>query len=261
MKWTEEKDNELKRLILLGKKHKEISEIFGVTIKSINNRCGRLKLKVTHTENVKCLNCHTKIVVNKGRRRKFCSKSCSATYSNKNRTLNEITKEKISNKLKGRHLSDKHKLNIKGEKNGRYLNGLTKKVEIINGKRKCKICDEYNIIKKIKRICDVCNDTYYKHYRPQCEFRFNVYDYEDKFDVKLIETFGWYSPTNKKNNLKGISKDHIYSVKDGFINKINPEIINHPANCQLMIHNENSSKNCRSDMTINELLERIKNWK
>lgn len=52
----------------------------------------------------------------------------------------------------------------------------------------------------------------------------------------------------------------MYSVRDGFINKINPDIIKHPANCRLMIHNENNKKHSSSTITIGELLERIKEW-
>jgi hypothetical protein len=52
----------------------------------------------------------------------------------------------------------------------------------------------------------------------------------------------------------------MYSVRDGFINKIDPEIIKHPANCKLMIHTENNKKNYNSSITIDVLKERIKNW-
>ena len=50
------------------------------------------------------------------------------------------------------------------------------------------------------------------------------------------------------------------SVRFGFDNKINPEIIGHPANCQLMVHNENSSKNSECSISLDELLNRIKKW-
>ena len=64
----------------------------------------------------------------------------------------------------------------------------------------------------------------------------------------------------KKNNLNGVSKDHIYSVHDGFKNNVDYEIIKHPANCQLMKHIDNNKKKCQSLITLNELLERIKKW-
>ena len=75
-----------------------------------------------------------------------------------------------------------------------------------------------------------------------------------------MEKYGWYSPSNKNNNLLGVSKDHLYSVKDGFLNVIDPSIIKHPANCKLMLHKDNNSKGYKSIITLDELLDRIKKW-
>ena len=126
--------------------------------------------------------------------------------------------------------------------------------------RKCKFCGIDKPILKRKSICNDCATNYYKVYRPLCEFDFNVYNYKDEFELSLINEYGWYSPTNKKNNLNGVSKDHIYSVHDGFKNNVDYEIIKHPANCQLMKHIDNNKKKCQSLITLNELLERIKKW-
>ncbi len=97
-------------------------------------------------------------------------------------------------------------------------------------------------------------------YRLACKFDFNIGDYPDEFDFKLIENHGWYSAKNRGNNLNGVSRDHIVSVKFGFENSIDPKIISHPANCQLLRHNDNVSKNKKCSMTIEELLEKIQNW-
>ncbi|WP_416470226.1 HNH endonuclease [Salmonella enterica] len=63
----------------------------------------------------KCLNCNTET-----KNEKFCSRSCRAIYNNKNRTVSQETKDKISNSLKGRdytpsqtqleHLRNVHKM-------------------------------------------------------------------------------------------------------------------------------------------------------
>ena len=92
------------------------------------------------------------------------------------------------------------------------------------------------------------------------KFNFNLASYPEEFDFSLIEKVGWYSPTNKKNNLGGVSRDHILSVKFGFINDVDPKIIAHPANCQLLPHNENISKNHRSHISLEDLLIRIESW-
>jgi hypothetical protein len=77
------------------------------------------------------------------------------------------------------------------------------------------------------------------------------------FDFNLIKKFGWY---NFKTNPKGISRDHIVSINYGFKNKIDPKIISHPANCNLLQHNLNISKYTKNGMTIEELKKKIENW-
>ena len=51
------------------------------------------------------------------------------------------------------------------------------------------------------------------------------------------------------------------SVKYGYENNIDPKIISHPANCQLLIHNENVKKYIRCDLTIEELINKIEQWR
>ena len=85
-------------------------------------------------------------------------------------------------------------------------------------------------------------------------------DYPDEFDFELIEQYGWYKAKNRGNNLNGVSRDHMYSVKEGFLNKVDPKILAHPANCRLIRHNDNVSKGSKSTITLEQLLERIRIW-
>jgi hypothetical protein len=97
-------------------------------------------------------------------------------------------------------------------------------------------------------------------YRSDCGFKFSVYDYPEEFDLYLIEELGWYKPKNRGNNLTGVSRDHMVSVKYGWKNNISPEIISHPANCKLLKHSDNVSKYDKNSLTIDELYIRINNW-
>ena len=99
-----------------------------------------------------------------------------------------------------------------------------------------------------------------RRYRQLCEFRFNVYHFPDKFNLTLLEKHGWYRAKNRGDNPNGVSRDHMYSVKEGFINNIDPCYISHPANCCLMIHTENNNKKTKSSISFEELMDRIKNW-
>lgn len=243
MKWTEILDKELTQLVLSGKKYADIAALFNTTRKSIQNRCFRLKVQVITHKYVICKQCQNTIKDVVSSKREFCSNSCANTYSNLHRTHTQKTKDKISKSI--------NKANIKI--------GRIKQVKVkLN--RQCKFCQEHKVSKSFKTICEDCRYEYYKAYRPSCEFRFTLSDYNVEFNFKLIKEHGWYSPSNKGNNLNGISRDHLYSVRDGFINKVDPAIISHPANCNLVIHTDNQKKNVKSEITLDELKERIKIW-
>jgi len=49
--------------------------------------------------------------------------------------------------------------------------------------------------------------------------------------------------------------DHIYSIRHGFENNVDPSIIANIANLRTLWHTENKSKHIRSDITLEELLE------
>jgi hypothetical protein len=98
------------------------------------------------------------------------------------------------------------------------------------------------------------------NYRADCSFKFSLSDYPDEFDFSLIKQHGWYKAKNHGNNLNGVSRDHIVSVKYGFKNGIPANVISHPANCQLLQHNANVSKNSRCEISINELYNKINLW-
>lgn len=99
-----------------------------------------------------------------------------------------------------------------------------------------------------------------KRYRLLCRFQFDLKQFPNEFDFELIRKHGWYSPTNRANNLNGVSRDHMVSVRFGFDNNIDPKIIAHPANCRLVQHNDNSSKHSKCSITLDDLLQRIEEW-
>ena len=198
---------------------------------------------------VKCLTCQNNFSVREReklfpqREKYFCSRSCA-----NQRNHSEETKNKIKNAL---------------------LKHCRK--EFKGYEKSCVCCNKtYRTLRKRQQFCsrecvnvvraEKCNYSKLESYRRKCKFHFNPYKYPDEFDLKLLKDRGFYSPTNKKNNLNGVSKDHMVSVRWGFDNTTDPKIISHPANCQLMIHNENISKHKKCDLTLEELLDRISCW-
>jgi hypothetical protein len=104
------------------------------------------------------------------------------------------------------------------------------------------------------------NKTEFELYKQRAKFKFNLKDYPNKFDFTLIKKYGWYKAKNRGDNLNGVSRDHMLSIKGGFRQGIEPELLAHPANCKLMRNNDNIRKNDKCTITYEELLERIKNW-
>jgi hypothetical protein len=235
-------EEELKELVKNGVTQIEISKILNVSLSTIRRMYKKLDIvsinKIRKIEIVECRQCYTLFESPISDDRKFCTKSCSIRFSNTRRKHTDETKNKIKETLE-KSRPKKEKIN---------------KIKI----RNCKNCNNLVFLPKI--ICNECKINYYNYYRKATIFDFDFRKHKHKFEYDLVEKYGWYSPSNKGNNLNGVSKDHMYSVREGFINGIDPEIIKHPANCKLMIHNENNKKNSKCSITLEELLDRIEKW-
>lgn len=94
-------------------------------------------------------------------------------------------------------------------------------------------------------------------YQAQCRFRFHTSQFPEIFDQAAIDSVGLYHSVNNPN---GLSRDHMFSIEDGWKQKVDPDIISHPANCRLIPHPENLRKRTDSIITLSELLRRIENW-
>lgn len=207
---------------------------------SYNRRFGELK-----SFPVKCNKCGTLFWVEE-RENKFPEKEnyyCSRTCANSRERPDEV-KEKVSRKLKG-------------------------VIKVDREIRKCLECNNDFVVIKTsnQRFCSIScvrknkrSDSEFLNYRHDCRFRFNLWKYPDEFDLDLIKKYGWYKAANRGNNLDGVSRDHRVSVMYGWENDIPASVISHPANCKLMQQNDNSSKNKKCSLVLQELMEHIKIW-
>lgn len=184
---------------------------------------------------------------------RFCNRKC-ANVRIQTKELNE----KRSKALKGR--TDYIWNRGKGER----------------GKKDICVClycdDEFRGYVNTRKFCSInCSNQYlaerarenktdYDIYKLECSFRFNVYKYPEEFNLELLEERGWYEAKNRGDNPNGISRDHMISIKYGFVNGIDSNIIAHPANCQLMKHVDNNSKKTKCSIQIEELVSRIEKW-
>jgi hypothetical protein len=104
------------------------------------------------------------------------------------------------------------------------------------------------------------NKTEFQKYKAACKFKFGIRDYPGKFDTLLLEQHGMYSAKNHGNNMRGVSRDHMLSITEGFKLGVSSELISHPANCQLITQSANASKKTKSCITLDELKQKIRNW-
>lgn len=102
------------------------------------------------------------------------------------------------------------------------------------------------------------NKTEKELYYLQCDFKFSEKIYPFIKGYELLEKYSWYNQF--KNWIEGLVKDHRVSKIYGYLNKINPNLISHPANCEFMLQLDNSSKSRKCSITVEELKEQIIEW-
>lgn len=204
--------------------------------------CVSINVNTVHKDIVrKCVWCQTEFESTTHKKhRKCCSKLCAGKVS-----YSHVDTSKISKSLRKYHI-----------KNG-AKSRIPKPCPNCNKKfiGKTKYCST-ECVRQMKRA----HLPEFEKYKRECQFRFGIKNYPTEFDFTLIEKHGWYKPKNHGDNLGGVSRDHIMSVKWGFENKIDSNYIRHPANCQLLIHNDNVSKGKKTSITLDILLERIRVW-
>lgn len=207
-----------------------------------------------------CMVCNKEFIKNRPEQ-KYCGHGCSATISNLNR--DPIVYKKQSELMKAKFAAGELKIASclphqqpaqKFEKN--CLNCL-KQFLVRASCKKQKYCS-VDCTPQKRRALEL-KDTI-EQYRRQCSFKFGLSNFPNEFDFNLIKTYGWYSPSNKKNNLDGVSRDHKFSVRQGYELKVPTHIMSHPANCMLMKHTNNISKGEICSITLDELYEAINNW-
>ena len=233
-------------------------------VKETCNKKRKLREESYYNNPKHCKQCG-KIISFENKRSFFCDHSCSASYTNK------------GNKGRTYILSDEGRKNLiesayKNLNNFDIIrkdNYLKEKEYYYEEPKKCLNCEKILEFNKRNHVfCDIkCKKDYYwknledfNLYKSLTKFKFSLNDFNDYYDFGLIENYGWYKAKNNGDNVDGVSRDHMISVKEGFRKLINPLIISHPANCELIINKKNQSKSDSCSLTIEELLNRIEKF-
>lgn len=200
---------------------------------------------------------------------KFCSHKCAATHNNKLRPVEVYQSQAIT--LKERISAGEVKITLK---------------DLTTSKKIKRVLEPKYKFTPIKwRICSVTGKpyhnkthtgrgarqtspylkTYKQIYYQLARFKFNVYNMPQLFDIALLNKYGWYTcpgrkRKNSQKNINGISRDHLYAVSIGLANKVHPLLLSHPVNCRLIQHSCNKKKSTQCDITLEELIEKIKSF-
>jgi hypothetical protein len=95
-------------------------------------------------------------------------------------------------------------------------------------------------------------------YRYLASFRINALNIRKVKGFHLLESLGWY---DRDFNPGGVVKDHRVSIKYGFDNNVDPELIGHLANCEFLPVKANLAKSSSCSLTLKELRNEINGWK
>lgn len=98
-------------------------------------------------------------------------------------------------------------------------------------------------------------DEYHVYFK-ECNFK-HGFQTDNAEELKLLDEYGVF---HYIKNTKGCVRDHLLSRRYGFENGIDPEIISHPANCEIVLHSENIRRRFLEDdnqITLTELYKRI----
>lgn len=113
----------------------------------------------------------------------------------------------------------------------------------------------------IRKMCRYC---YYESIRIPLDQIEEFNEYSKKIRYLTRSNFFKYKKQISGYFLKEIDSknyhiDHIYSISDGFINKISPEIISSHHNLRVIKKMDNLEKGKKSDITLDKLMEMITN--
>lgn len=195
-----------------------------------------------------CAYCHSSFEY-QNRNKRFCNNSCAASFNNNNRSP-EIHRKQSASLLK---TLDRLNRTIRSQ----YPYTKVTFAE-------CKSCTKIFRRAVGKLYCsELCKlHAGVKIYRRACKFSMSKTQYPQLFNSDLLNTHGWYRASNhpKGYNPHGATWDHLFRIEDGFKLGVDPAIMRHPANAEMISWKENFERKT-SKITYQELLNRIAQWK
>ena len=197
------------------------------------------------------------------RYKKFCNNSCAAHFKNAHRDHTSIQQKRIETIRstnpewgEGKTSPTIKKVKTKAQKKSKQYVKEGPFCVLYNCK--CKMCKKQMLLQHKRQFCDACSINH-TNLRMQYQFRFNVYNFPELFDLNLLAKQGWYSPKGKsgKWNPNGLSRDHKVSVHEAIMNNYDLFYITHPLNCDLIPHSQNNHKKTKSSLLYDDLVKMV----
>jgi hypothetical protein len=195
----------------------------------------------------KCKVCN-EIIPRKKHENVYCSRSCAASVTNLGRIRTEESKKLMSEKMiaktpqKEKFFYTKIVFNTCGSCSNLFTTRL----------------------KSPMKYCNHCTFHIRPEYRKRCRFKLNNRDHSELFDGLLIKKYGWYTPPSESScNYNGVTWDHLFPIHLGFSSHIDPNVMRHPANAELVPFSENLRryrKQRNGLITLDQLQGRIASW-
>lgn len=192
-----------------------------------------------------CKHCnHDFTVLPRSKKRKFCGENCFKESIRNHDILDNCMvcgtslNRRLQKKFCSKSCSTTYNNSIRSNESRKKQSQSLKKTLVASGKNRTDLKEKYYA---------------------ECSFKqWPKKVWENISGYELISKLGMFHPVN---NPQGAVRDHIVSKNYGWKNSIDPDVISHPANCQIIDNYANIKKGARTDLSIPILLERIENWK
>jgi hypothetical protein len=269
---TEEFENKTKRVLILCKdcrsqKHKLVCTECGASCS-----VSAYYYKTVLTDKYLCKSCNGKGERNSNFGKRWAQEQRDAQSELVKSKVDDEYRARCGKSMRGKTVSQEtidKQLNTKMERYGTLttFNGHTPETLILIGEKSAaKFTPEYKekrrqMMEQSGHWIPLSEKDHYLLYRELADWKGSMLS-EEIVGKELLKT---YSLKSKENNgANSLVRDHMYGRKAGFKNEVFPELLRHPANCQITTHSSNVKKSKSNNdcvITLEELFDKIFNWK
>jgi hypothetical protein len=211
---------------------------------------------------VNCLVCGKEIKRQKSHHssKNFCSMKCMGIERrNQLQLVCEFCQKPIirrQSEIKHKHVFCSHKCYLKFKHREGYVILKCKLCKKTFKKRlSCMDSQNHFCSRKCCNVWKGRHKTSYRIYKQLAQWKhLNLGEVCSRKEKSMLKKVGIFCPRTRKG---GMSRDHKFSVFNGFVNNVFPQLIGHPANCSLILQSANAKKHIKNSITLSQLFDDI----